>query len=203
MAGTSIEQLQLSVRASNVLHRLGIHNIEELIKTPLEDIAQQRNIGAKTLDEIKHILENADHIIEHAAELADNSVESDITPAFTEEQLSEMSRHSIEELGLSVRPIHALYRDGYSTIDKVAQMSEVDFSQMKGIGKKSIDEIKVSVSTWIKDNISYEGNRCTLWIYLLKEGRSRAAGCREQSGQWLVLYGRISTQSRTGWYEDL
>ena len=93
MAGTSIEQLQLSVRASNVLHRLGIHNIEELIKTPLEDIAQQRNIGAKTLDEIKHILENADHIIEHAAELADNSVESDITPAFTEEQLSEMSRH--------------------------------------------------------------------------------------------------------------
>ena len=72
------------------------------------------------------------------------------------EQLSEMSRHSIEELGLSVRPIHALYRDGYSTIDKVAQMSEVDFSQMKGIGKKSIDEIKVSVSTWIKDNISYE-----------------------------------------------
>lgn len=156
MAGTPIEQLQLSVRASNVLRRLGIHNIEELIKTPLEDIAQQRNIGAKTLDEIKHILENADHIIEHAAELADNSVESDITPAFTEEQLSEMSRHSIEELGLSVRPIHALYRDGYSTIDKVAQMSEVDFSQMKGIGKKSIDEIKVSVSTWIKDNISYE-----------------------------------------------
>lgn len=74
MAGTSIEQLQLSVRASNVLHRLGIHNIEELIKTPLEDIAQQRNIGAKTLDEIKHILENADHIIEHAAELADNSL---------------------------------------------------------------------------------------------------------------------------------
>lgn len=138
------------------MRRLGIHNIEELIKTPLEDIAQQRNIGAKTLDEIKHILENADHIIEHAAELADNSVESDITPAFTEEQLSEMSRHSIEELGLSVRPIHALYRDGYSTIDKVAQMSEVDFSQMKGIGKKSIDEIKVSVSTWIKDNISYE-----------------------------------------------
>ena len=156
MAGTPIEQLQLSVRASNVLHRMGIQDIEELIKTPLEDIAQQRNIGAKTLDEIKHILENAGHVIEQAAELADNSVDSDITPAFTEEQLSEMSRHSIEELGLSARPIHALYRDGYSTIDKVAQMSETDFSQMKGIGKKSIDEIKVFVSTWIKDNISYE-----------------------------------------------
>ena len=54
-----------------------------------------------------------------------------------------------------------------------------------------------------EDNISYVGNRCTLWIYLLKEGRSRAAGCREQSGQWLVLYGRVSAQSRTGWYEDL
>ena len=143
MAGTSIEQLQLSVRASNVLHRLGIHNIEELIKTPLEDIAQQRNIGAKTLDEIKHILENADHIIEHAAELADNSVESDITPAFTEEQLSEMSRHSIEELGLSVRPIHALYRDGYSRELGKSQLTRLRY--LSRLGLKTIFHMKTAL----------------------------------------------------------
>ena len=158
MAGTPIERLQLSVRARNALHRMEIHDVEELMQTPLEVIAQQRSIGAKTLDEIKRVSENADYIIEHAAELADNPVQNDTTSVFTAEQLSEMSRHSIEELGLSVRPVHALSRDGYLTIDKVAQMSEMDFSQMKGIGEKSIDEIKTSVSTWIKDHISYEDN---------------------------------------------
>ena len=30
-----IEQLHLSVRASNVLHRMGIHTFEELIDTPV------------------------------------------------------------------------------------------------------------------------------------------------------------------------
>ena len=147
MTRTPIEQLQLSVRATNVLHRMGIHYVEELIKTPLEVIAQQQNIGTKTFDEIKSVIENASDIIEHAMQTGDNAINSDdpgevnAAPMFTEEQLFEMSRHTIEELGLSVRPFHALYRDGYLTIDKVAQMSDSNFSQMKGIGKKSIDEM--------------------------------------------------------------
>lgn len=158
MARTPIEQLQLSVRASNVLHRIGIHNVEALIKTPLEDIAQQRNIGAKTLSEIKYAIENADYIIEHVADFADDSVQDDTAPAFTDEQLSEMFQHPIEELGLSARPLNALHREGYLTIDKVAQLTEVEFSQMKGLGKKSVDEIKDTVATWIKDNISFGSN---------------------------------------------
>ena len=161
---TPIEQLQLSVRASNVLHRMGIHYVEELIKTPLEVIAQQQNIGTKTFDEIKSVIENASDIIEHAMQTGDNAINSDdpgevnATPMFTEEQLFEMSRHTIEELGLSARPFHALYRDGYLTIDKVAQMSDSNFSQMKGIGKKSIDEIKRTVTTWIRNNILSSGD---------------------------------------------
>ena len=65
MTRTPIEQLQLSVRTTNVLHRMGIHHVEELIETSLEVIAQQRNIGAKTLDEIKSVIENANDIIEY------------------------------------------------------------------------------------------------------------------------------------------
>ena len=162
MTRTSIEQLQLSVRASNVLHRMEIHYVEELIETSLEVFAHQRNVGAKTLSEIQYVIENADCVIKHAAEKIDNAenvddtVQVDAKSSFTEEQLSEMSRHPIEELGLSVRPFNALHRDGYLTIDKVAQMSEVDFSQTKGLGKTSIDEIKGSVSIWIQSHISSE-----------------------------------------------
>lgn len=49
MAGTPIEQLQLSVRASNVLHRLGIHNIEELIKTPLKILPNREILAQRRL----------------------------------------------------------------------------------------------------------------------------------------------------------
>ena len=156
MAGTPIEQLQLSVRARNVLHRIGIHSVEELIETPVEYIAHQRNIGAKTLDEIKYIITNTSCIAEHTA--AEFSIENATTAAFTDEQLSEMSRHSTDELGLSVRPYNALQREGYLTIDTVAQLSEVDLAQLKGLGRKSVVEIKESVESWIQQNIAFESN---------------------------------------------
>ncbi len=154
MAGTPIEQLRLSVRASNVLHRMGIHTLEELIDTPIESIAQQRNIGVKTLDEIKSVLQNTGLIIEQATD--GNSAESPEPIGFSNEQLAEMSRHSIDELGLSVRPYNALHRAGCLTIDKVALLAEPDFAQMKGLGKKSVEEIRDSVCLWIRENIVFE-----------------------------------------------
>lgn len=154
MAGTPIEQLRLSVRASNVLHRMGIHTFEELIDTPIESIAQQRNIGVKTLDEIKSVLQNTGLIIEQATD--GNSAESTEPIGFSNEQLAEMSRHSIDELGLSERPYNALHRAGCLTIDKVALLAEPDFAQMKGLGKKSVEEIRDSVNLWIRENIVFE-----------------------------------------------
>ena len=67
MNKTSIDQLPLSVRAKNVLHRMGIHYANELVVTPLEVVAQQRHAGVKTLDEIKYVIENIDDIIEYSA----------------------------------------------------------------------------------------------------------------------------------------
>lgn len=154
MAGTPIEQLHFSVRASNVLHRMGIHTFEELIDTPIESIAQQRNIGVKTLDEIKSVLQNTGLIIEQVID--GNSAESTEPMGFSNEQLAEMSRHSIDELGLSVRPYNALHRAGCLTIDKVALLAEPDFAQMKGLGKKSVEEIRDSISLWIRENIVFE-----------------------------------------------
>lgn len=156
MAETSIDQLQLSARASNVLHRMGIHSVEELAKTPIEDISQQRNIGAKTLDEIKSVTLKAGFIIGDTTD--DFSRENDVTVSFTDEQLSEMSRHSITELGLSVRPYNALQREGYLTIDKVALLSEPEFVHIKRLGRKSVDEIKEFVDAWIQEHIAFESH---------------------------------------------
>ena len=94
MAGTPLEKLNLSVRANNVLHRMGITSVEELTETSMEDIAQQRNIGVKTLAEIKSAIEKTVSIIECA------NIEDDKSKKFTAEQLHEMSCHSIDELNL-------------------------------------------------------------------------------------------------------
>ncbi len=154
MAGKPIEQLHLSVRASNVLHRMGIHSVEELLKTPIESIAQQRNIGIKTLDEITRVLEGAGFIMGQAAD--EFAIESIATEEFTDEQLSEMSRHSIDELKLPVRPYNALHGGECLTIDKVALLTESDFVKMKSLGRKSVEKIKESVDLWVRENIAFE-----------------------------------------------
>ena len=57
MSGIPIESLKLSVRAMNVLHRMRITEVDQLINTPMEQIADQRNIGVKTISEIQGIID--------------------------------------------------------------------------------------------------------------------------------------------------
>ncbi len=155
MTETPIERLNLSVRANNVLHRMDIHSIEQLRVTPIGDIAQQRSVGVKTIDEISRTLENTDFINSIIEKEAQRPSSSDGICAYNREQLDEMSYHSIQELQLSTRPFRALYDISCNTIDKVAVLSESDFSLIKGLGRKSIDEIINAVNAWARENVAY------------------------------------------------
>lgn len=53
MVDILVNSLGLSVRASNALNRMQIHTLEQLLNTPIEEIKEARNIGAKTVDEIE------------------------------------------------------------------------------------------------------------------------------------------------------
>lgn len=150
MADTSIDSIQLSVRARNVLHRMGIHTLEELRDTPLTEIAQQRNMGAKTLDELKQIIENSGSVQECSSADHEEVMGQQVNITFPEAQMKELSRFSIEELNLSTRPFHRLWQEGFLTIDKVVLLSEDGFIQMGGLGPKSIDEIKNAISSWLQ-----------------------------------------------------
>ena len=50
---TTIEELELSVRSSNCLKRAGINTVGELINKSEEDLMKVRNLGKKSLEEIK------------------------------------------------------------------------------------------------------------------------------------------------------
>ena len=53
----SVEELELSVRSFNCLKRANINTVEELTRKTEEDMIKVRNLGKKSLDEVKHKLE--------------------------------------------------------------------------------------------------------------------------------------------------
>ena len=53
----SIEELELSVRSFNCLKRASINTVEELTQKTEEDMMKVRNLDKKSLDEVKHKLE--------------------------------------------------------------------------------------------------------------------------------------------------
>ena len=53
----SIEELELSVRSFNCLKRAGINTVEELTQKSEADMMKVRNLGKKSLEEVKHKLE--------------------------------------------------------------------------------------------------------------------------------------------------
>ncbi|MEG0829997.1 MAG: DNA-directed RNA polymerase subunit alpha [Anaerovoracaceae bacterium] len=53
----TIEELELSVRSFNCLKRAAINTVEELTHRSEDDMMKVRNLGKKSLDEVKHKLE--------------------------------------------------------------------------------------------------------------------------------------------------
>lgn len=49
----TLEDMELSVRSYNCLKRAGINTVEDLTQYTLEDMAKVRNLGRKSLDEVK------------------------------------------------------------------------------------------------------------------------------------------------------
>ena len=54
----SIDDLDLSVRSNNCLRRAGINTVEELTQKSEEDMMKVRNLGRKSLDEVKKKLQD-------------------------------------------------------------------------------------------------------------------------------------------------
>ena len=55
----TIEELDLSVRSYNCLKRAGINTVQELANKTEEDMMKVRNLGRKSLEEVKHKLRRA------------------------------------------------------------------------------------------------------------------------------------------------
>ena len=163
MAGIPIENLKLTVRATNVLHRMNINDVEQLLKTPMEHIAEQRNIGVKTFAEINNIVTKivaGDVNLENLETLTSESINAS-KKVFSEEQIDELSHHFVTELNLSNRAMNALMKIGCRTMDILAKMSDSDIRDLKGLGAKTCDEISYELNKWLETNMFISGEENT------------------------------------------
>lgn len=157
MSGIPIESLKLSVRAMNVLYRMRITEVDQLINTPMEQIADQRNIGVKTISEIQGIIDQIVSGDVDIEELRMMNISNSKTGewVYSKEQIEELSCHSITELNLSNRAMNALAKIGCNTLDKLTLMSEEDIRNLKGLGAKTCEEILCELKRWIEGNLFF------------------------------------------------
>ena len=51
----------------------------------------------------------------------------------------------VDELDLPTRVINALIKHGVETVKQLTAMQDEDFAKVRGLGKKSVDELKVKL----------------------------------------------------------
>ena len=69
----------------------------------------------------------------------------DLGPSPDDEQVSEQLNTSIDALNLSVRSHNCLKREGIATVGELVTRSEADLLDIRNLGSKSIDEVKVKL----------------------------------------------------------
>lgn len=154
MTDISVNSLGLSGRATNALNRIEIHTLEQLLNTSIEEIEKERNIGARTVQEIQEFVKNCVNGNIDVSSLIDSaSAKVKKERIFSEEEIEEMSRYAITELKLSARAENTLLRIGCDTIGKLAVFPEAELRELKGLGKKSCDEVMYELSNWIERNL--------------------------------------------------
>ncbi len=179
-----VEALGLSARARHILDRMKIVVVKDLLSASTDEISRQRDMGEKTITEIREVIRSI-----KKGEIDLSALDSDEIAGcvLADDMLDELSRHSISELSLSKRANSVLYREKYTTMDKVASLTAKQLGELKEAGPKCVDEIKLAVRGWLSENYVLDPART-------EEGRERLV--KDMSGalepiinvHWRQLY---------------
>ena len=151
----TVDELKLSVRSSNALHRGGIHTLYQLIERyNKEEIQSISNLGKKSFEEIEDKLKY----------IGSNGIEGgqvEATEAAAREMAEEyavpegLAEIEIFELAASVRLKNCLLRGGYRTVGEILKLSLSDFSSIWGAGVGTIEEFRDLTQELKKKGMAY------------------------------------------------
>ncbi len=154
---TSMYELELSVRATNALNKMGIKSISDFILLGPEKLCRVKSVGKNTIYEIGNAILSKLHKSKEklSPETQCALFETDSSKATFEETFEEMTKNSftekmlntpIEELRLSTRTINALRRANLKTIKDIIELGLHTLHERKNVGRKTIEDIKNAIS---------------------------------------------------------
>lgn len=161
-----IDQLGLSARAANVLHREGKHTLGALLECTEEQLRSFRNLGAKTVDELLSVMENyrrmaaSDEIPaqenEGASSPADELplAEHILLPDAREAALRYARTHdrTLEALGLTNRAMNQLRKNGYALLSDLLFLTASELAAMPAMGSGSVQNVVECRNAWLAAN---------------------------------------------------
>ena len=119
-------------------------------KVELEVITDGSVSAKEALKEASVILVEHFNYIAEGKPVSSGEVDEDISENNSEEEKTEKNnsldldpKTKIEDLNLSARTVNSLVNAGIKTIAGLKRMSDLKLSEVKGLGKKGFDEIKV------------------------------------------------------------
>ena len=162
MSQVLISQYKLSTRALNNLYRRGIFDTDALNAISLEEIATWKNIGAKTLAEIKELKEGFGTLKDSDAQGVSISGETgelhdDMKDLgnLIKKYGRVLDKHTIDEIALTPCAYNTLSRAGIVTLLDLAFLIRGDFFGEYPFGEKSKAEIVEQFNNWVHNNLSF------------------------------------------------
>lgn len=120
----ALNQLHLSTRAYNGLHRAGIDTAEKMVQLSEADLMQIQNLGKKTVEEILTVIQQLKN--------------GNSQPVLSEDETN--PKNELESIGFSVRLMGVLTRMGLSKINEIISLTDEQLMSQKNMGKTSLLE---------------------------------------------------------------
>lgn len=134
-----IEDLSIETKAKNVLEKMGIYTIANLLeyrsKRSLHGIT---GLGSKAINQIKLFLMNE---IQMSIKKINDSLKNEFKDEAMNQSNYESKNIPIEALNLSVRSTNALKNHGINFTKQLEKLNEKDIALIPNLGKKSKNEI--------------------------------------------------------------
>jgi len=142
-----IDDLSLSMRASNALLYGGFRSVSDLAGKQPEDLLRVRNFGQKSLDELIQCLERQG--IPFPVPL-DFKTDQRKHKSVANVNLDKGSRLSpavlLRDLDIPQAALGPLMRHGFHTLGDLAERSESDLAQIRNLGPRGINSIRKSLA---------------------------------------------------------
>lgn len=154
-ADVIIEDLGLSIRSLNVLHRVGVFKLSHLLHITEVQLRRVKNMGNKSVAEIidatvKYLSNGETTSKPTIRAIAGYDIEdSKIIHTESGEIVADVA---ISALGLSVRSFASLRRAGINTIGQIIPLSREELLGLKNMGAKSVAEILEIVPRYLEQH---------------------------------------------------